>query len=254
MNQEVRMTVWRGKGKGPSVLPDGVDAVRAEERKAGNYDGPPPPEEKYRGAVATGYDKKREQQPRWHEEQKIIEDLLSYHPAGSKVLDIPIGTGRFIDVYARHHHVLVGIDISFDMLTLAEQKIAGRIDSRLYSGDMRDIDGDFPGKFFDVAVMCRITRWLSIADCQKVLKELGRITAKEIIITARVADHPHARPLRIFAEALPDWYLASVPVPSDKNYHVIRMTPKTPVAAEVAAPPPPPVMGNLAVALDEDED
>ena len=53
---------------------------------------------KYHGAIAQGYDQKREESPKWQIEQKVIEGWLADLPMGDWVLDCPAGTGRFIPV------------------------------------------------------------------------------------------------------------------------------------------------------------
>ena len=49
---------------------------------------------KYYGAVASGYDAKRIENPKWQIEQAAIESMLDDLPKGSWVLDVPCGTGR----------------------------------------------------------------------------------------------------------------------------------------------------------------
>ena len=51
---------------------------------------------KYHGAVAQGYDAKRESSPKWQVEQQIVEGMLDGLLEGDWVLDCPVGTGRFI--------------------------------------------------------------------------------------------------------------------------------------------------------------
>jgi hypothetical protein len=252
MSDEIRMSVWPGKKRkllGPPFPPppEGVERhdpfaeagerftrevqeglakypVKVEEMPFGqllHVD----PRTKYQGDVAEHYDDKREEQPRWHEEQKVIEEMLDAYPPGTKVLDAPIGTGRFADLYMRKGFILVGIDISIDMLKKAEAKLPpGNIGYRLYEGDIMEAGKEFPPKFFDVAVMVRLTRWLTPEQCSEVIRMLTEITSKEIVFTARIAEHPHARPLSLFE--VPGWNMTSEPVPSDRNYHVISMRPQ----------------------------
>jgi SAM-dependent methyltransferase len=243
--QEVRVQVWRGKGK-EAPKPDTYEMQVPKWEPKPHVDfppppvdrGSPPPDKKYVGDVATGYDDKRRGQPRWHEEQEIIEGILDAYPPGSLVLDVPIGTGRFLPFYQRKKFTIVGIDVSVDMLNEAHKQLEpGSINCSLYAGDIRKLDDSgLPDKMFEVAVMCRMTRWLSPNEIVGVMRELGRLTKREIILTARVADHPHARPVKMFTDALPGWGALSVAVKSDPNYHVIRMQPTTEVGSMPAAP------------------
>ena len=57
-------------------------------------------------------------------------------------------------------------------------------------------------KIADVAVNCRITRWLEPAECQAMMREMMRIVKCRIIWTARVANHQHARTIELFESVL----------------------------------------------------
>ena len=79
---------------------------------------------KYHGAIAEGYDAKRENTPKWIIEQKFIEDMLSTLIEGSWILDIPCGTGRFFKFYQERKHIVRALDMSQDMLNEARLKVA----------------------------------------------------------------------------------------------------------------------------------
>ena len=106
---------------------------------------------RYRGGAADRYDSDREQTGKWALEQAAVETLLSVLPAGLSVVDIPVGTGRFIDLYQKLGLVATGIDVSTDMLGRAEEK-ARRMDAPivLQQGDIRAISA--PDGAFDLAV------------------------------------------------------------------------------------------------------
>lgn len=78
---------------------------------------------KYHGDIASGYDAKRENDPKWTIEQRLIEGMLAELPAGSEILDCPVGTGRFLHSYIANAHRFIGMDISGDMLYVAACKI-----------------------------------------------------------------------------------------------------------------------------------
>jgi ubiquinone/menaquinone biosynthesis C-methylase UbiE len=163
--------------------------------------------EKYRGQVAQGYDAKREDSPKHQAEQRIICSMLDDMPFGNWVLDVPCGTGRFFQFYHDKGFLFRGLDASADMLQIAANKVVDPMKARLGQADVRSLPlGD---QSVDAAVMVRLTRWLSPEDCQVALKELQRVTRDRIILTARVANHPHSRPVELFTEALDnDWKLA----------------------------------------------
>jgi Methylase involved in ubiquinone/menaquinone biosynthesis len=197
---------------------------------------------KYVGQVAEGYDAKREQSPKWQLEQRIIEVMLSDLGAGASVLDCPVGTGRFLKFYAGKGLEFIGADISGDMLVQSALKLVPenhvaawvaacnkanqimpfRVPGKgvLTIGDIRQIG--LPDKSVDAAVACRITRWLSPDDCQKMFRELQRVCRKRIIWTARVANHVHARSIDLFESALaPGWKIIRNEAGVDMDYRVI---------------------------------
>ena len=181
---------------------------------------------KYHGAVAQGYDTKREHDDKWKIEQRIIEDMLDF-PADTVVLDVPCGTGRFFECYAKRRFNVVGVDISDEMLNEAVKKIKKYEltfrSIRLGVGDVRKLQ--FDDKTVDVAVMCRLTRWLSPEDCKTAFKELQRVSRKRIIFTARVRNHPHARTYELIKSALNGWKIARDEPGVDLDYRIIALEP-----------------------------
>lgn len=200
---------------------------------------------KYHGAIAQGYDAKREQSPKWLIEQAIIGGMLDDLPSGSVILDCPVGTGRFLDFYISKGFQFIGADLSGDMLIQSALKLAPqsqveqwvntcnarnqilplRIKDKgmLVNGDIRQIG--LADKSVDAAVMCRLTRWLSPDDCQRALRELQRVSRQRIILTARIANHPHARTVELFQSTLnEEWRLFRNEVGCDIDYRILMFS------------------------------
>lgn len=180
--------------------------------------------DKYHGAIAQGYDAKRDQSPKWVIEQNHIEDMLSDLPTGSWVLDVPCGTGRFFKAYFDRGLLFVGVDRSEDMLQQAAHKIVDFHKARLHVGDVRNLAG-LEDKSVDAAVMCRLSRWLSPNDCVVALKELQRVSRQKIISTWRVRNHPHARSYALINSALEGWHIHRDEQGSDPDYRILEMRP-----------------------------
>lgn len=178
---------------------------------------------KYTGAVAQNYDAERQSKAKWTVEQAIIEGMLSDLPAGSWVLDAPCGTGRFLEYCLNHQLVYRGLDISPDMIRQASARTDNR--SPVLKFDTRDgrtediaqiaftkgsvLASGIPDKSVDAVLNIRISRWLSPEECQQMFREMQRISRDRIILTARVCNHPHARPLALFEAVMsPEWELA----------------------------------------------
>jgi ubiquinone/menaquinone biosynthesis C-methylase UbiE len=194
---------------------------------------------KYTGQVATGYDAKREQSPKWIAEQKIIEGFLDDMPSGSWVIDAPCGTGRFFDFYDRKGFVVRGVDISADMLALAGRKVNNPTEAiatekgplarwALFHGDL--LASKFPGKCVDATVNCRITRWIiqqhGPEGIVRMLQEMQRLARQRIVFTARVRNHPFAVSHALIASALQGWTVARDQAGYHEDYRIVELRPE----------------------------
>lgn len=178
---------------------------------------------KYVGATATGYDAKREQSQKWQDEDRIVRDMLSDIAPGSWVLDVPVGTGRFIPFYEEKRFQVIGVDASEDMLREAAAKVTIPKIVRLCVGDVREL-GRYD-KSVDAAVMVRLTRWLTPDDRHRAMTELQRVARKRIVVTARVRNHPFAYPYEDINTSLRGWHIARDEMAGDENYRVIALEP-----------------------------
>lgn len=167
---------------------------------------------KYRGEVAAGYDAKREKQDKWHKENEIVWALLQEYPAGTKVLDVPVGTGRFIPYYEKKKFEVFGMDANQDMIDEAAKKLtedgelSDSADGKFHFGVGNVKDIPLTNQSVDVSLMIRLTRWLEMWECQQALRELQRVTRKTVIFNARIEDNPYARPSGMLKAAIhPNW-------------------------------------------------
>src|SRR5690606_11315268 len=129
----------------------------------------------YHGDVAKDYLKKRLQQQSWHREQEIVHDFLATIPRGSKVLDVPFGTGRFVEMYLERDMALCGVDISEDMLAVATEAVGPSYDRcsiHLGSAEVLPYEEDF----FDLVVCFRFFGLISFEMATNVLREIHRVT------------------------------------------------------------------------------
>jgi ubiquinone/menaquinone biosynthesis C-methylase UbiE len=137
--------------------------------------------EKYRGNIAATYDAQRAGQVKWEAEDRIVRGMLADLPAGTEVLDIPVGTGRFLPLYEAKGFKAIGMDISADMLARAKAK---QSDAELRKGDIFKID--LPDKSVDVVLAIRIMNLIDHKDMHISLCELQRVARSRIIFNLRV--------------------------------------------------------------------
>jgi Methyltransferase domain len=145
---------------------------------------------RYTGPRAKNYDPDRERGPKWSREQQIVEGILAAMPAGSSVIDVPVGTGRFLGAYSRQQMSVTGVDVSPDMLREARTEMHQHgmlVDLR--QADIRALP--VGNRSFDLAVCIRFLNWIDINGVGLALAELARVSRGEIIVGLR-----HFTPLR----------------------------------------------------------
>lgn len=142
----------------------------------------------YEGAVVSAYEQDRLTQASWHAETRAFESYLDEAalPVGSRVLDVPIGTGRFIETFARRGFSIIGRDISADMVASSLKRIKnmGVEGADIAVGDGTNLDlGD---KGVEMAVTVRFLVHLELPMVDKVLAELARVSSKFVIAHVRL--------------------------------------------------------------------
>jgi len=136
----------------------------------------------YHGTVAENYESKRSEQHWWQEETKILEKFLTFIPQGIKVLDIPVGTARFLPLYIQNKMSITGLDISSDMLDQAKILRGDSLNGcQLDIGDARDLP--YADNYFDLVVCFRfLDGQISYRDTIKVIVEFCRVSRKNLIL------------------------------------------------------------------------
>lgn len=158
----------------------------------------------YFGNVASTYDANRIG-PKWMAEQEAVCRFLN-HVHGVQgtysVLDVPVGTGRFLDFYKGHSAVAEGIDISEDMLSEARRKAEGLQMSMVLSiGNILDLREKFRG--VDLVVCIRLANWLDAHCLLAALEQLCQVARRFVILGIRI--YPEAsnyKPWRLLVQWL----------------------------------------------------
>ncbi len=144
---------------------------------------------RYFGEKATFYDKKRESQKKWKEEQKVVEKVLSQvyeeNEKGLSVLDIPVGTGRFFEFYKNFNFSVTGADISEDMIKEAQEKAKKiNLQSNFKIEDITNIN--FSNNEHDLIVCIRIFNLINFEKFAKSLAEITRVSRKYVVFGIRL--------------------------------------------------------------------
>lgn len=131
---------------------------------------------KYHGDTATSYDAERERSRGWQYEQDAVEAQVGNFPAGSRVLDVPVGTGRFLAAYEQYGLQAVGVDVSSSMIAEARKKSPG---ADLREGSILELP--FPDDSFDCVVCIRFLNWIGGEVLDQCVAELARVSRGAII-------------------------------------------------------------------------
>lgn len=140
---------------------------------------------KYTGTVAAEYESRRVGSEKWRFEQDAVERMLRA-VSPRTVLDVPVGTGRFIPTYARMGVVATGADVSADMLAVAAEKgPCELVQSDVFGMDL--------GRAFDCVVCVRFLNWLSIGWVADALATINRHRGRYAILSVSTAPARHTR-------------------------------------------------------------
>lgn len=181
---------------------------------------------KYTGRMAQNYDAQRVGTEKWREENRVIRQLLEPWPAGTRVLDVPVGTGRNLPFFVRHGFRVVGLDISEDMLSQARNAVTAML-GHVRIGDIFHTGLD--DKYADLTLSIRFMNQVGPEDMQKALIELQRVTRKQIIFNLRIwtpgTKYRRANPMSAVEACLqPGWKITdSVRIHQD-DFRMIVLT------------------------------
>jgi len=139
---------------------------------------------RYTGSRAKRYEEQRVGSAKWKREQGTVETMLARLERGAKVLDVPVGTGRFIESYKRFELRATGVDASSDMLEEARKKASALdCDIALEQGSIFGLD--FEDGCFDAVVCTRFLNWVAGEELAVAIGELARVTREHLIIGVR---------------------------------------------------------------------
>lgn len=139
--------------------------------------------DKYYGPVAARYDEDRRRSRRWAREQQAVQNFVFSGP----LLDVPVGTGRYLEIYHKKGIPFVGLDLSQDMLAQARKKYPG---ADLRQGSIFNLP--FPAGAFDTAVCTRLFDWLYPDQLAHAIAELRRV-ARVLVVSIRYGEEGEGR-------------------------------------------------------------
>jgi ubiquinone/menaquinone biosynthesis C-methylase UbiE len=158
-----------------------MNNYQQQEKDLHNYDG----YYKYEQQVATTYEESRQIEIHWQREDKFIKQYVQKRKI-SKILDLPVGTGRFLNHYDGVGEI-VGVDISEAMLTEASKKVktlSFKDKVSLEKGDVLNLH--FNDNEFDCVIVFRLFHLMPEESMAKSIEELCRVCSKDVVVQSYV--------------------------------------------------------------------
>jgi ubiquinone/menaquinone biosynthesis C-methylase UbiE len=142
----------------------------------------------YYGDSAAKYDDERYGKQYWDDQQSSAEALIRSFPDGIEVLDVPFGTGRFVDVYNEKAMKVSGVEISDEMVKAAFDKRGAAMEGYdVRVGDATSLP--FDDAAFDLVLSYRfLTEIISISQAKQVLTEIHRVTRDAALLDLGIRD------------------------------------------------------------------
>ena len=154
----------------------------------------------YRGEVASQYDADRQRTRydrfKWGRERDVLARTLAKLVPGGRVLDAPTGTGRLLDTIGGGASLVVGADISLDMLQIASESSGQTVPLVLSEAERLPFRDDA----FDAVVSIRFFQHLPTSQVVPILTEMERVSRLGVLVQAPVRKMT-STPIRVVADA-----------------------------------------------------
>jgi len=178
----------------------------------------------YRGDIATRYDADRKGEALWGEEQDFVRRWIERLPTGATVLDVPVGTGRFLPTLIERGCHVVGFDISADMIAEARRSgTAIEAGIRLEVGDAEQMA--LPNQSVDAVICWRFFHLIPSSVMHRVLHEFRRVSRGPVLVQVLQVQLPAANPWAALKNRLRPWYRRLRPMPVNQPWGHITSYP-----------------------------
>lgn len=136
----------------------------------------------YTGSYAPNYISGRERTESWARESRAITSLLNELPKGISVLDVPFGTGRFVEQYVSRNMTVFGLDKSPEMIDVARRELESRFNTiSIALGDATTMP--FSDQSLDLIVCMRfLPHLISYGDVKRVMAKFQRVARRYLIV------------------------------------------------------------------------
>ena len=138
----------------------------------------------------------RRNNPTWHAESEIFNEIkkriATKYNNSMKVLDVGVGTGRWIPVLHDVTSEYIGTDISENMLSQAKLKLdlcpkEFKENARLINSSVEQLPLNVNGKF-NLIIMTRFLSHFSISEIKNIMNIVRNYSIGELVVSFRVAE------------------------------------------------------------------
>lgn len=145
----------------------------------------------YFGGAADDYERKRAAKPIWDLERAAFDAVVVPRlQAGQHVLDVPAGTGRWLESYAAARVTVTLLDISPDMLAQAEERAKSLgVTVRTQVGDTSTLQ-QLPAA--DWLVSTRYFNWIRLDAVERLLRQGVAVGIPRFAVSIRLNDSQSA--------------------------------------------------------------
>ncbi|HEU5149618.1 MAG TPA: class I SAM-dependent methyltransferase [Iamia sp.] len=143
--------------------------------------GPSP--DHYYGSTVRDYERIRRTDPIWTEEQNLVGAFLSGLRRRSTVLDVPLGTGRYLGHYDEGGHRIIGADLSREMLAAASAAAGETVPGGLHPVRASVFALPLAAEAVDAVVCTRLLTWFGRRHVREALREIRRVSAGPVIVS-----------------------------------------------------------------------
>jgi hypothetical protein len=142
----------------------------------------------YRGPVAARYDDDRRVEAVWLQEQEFVRAWVQTLPPGRALLDIPTGTGRFLEFFLDQKLDVYAQDISADMLAEIRRQHPAIDATKLCisPGDAEHLD--LADEAVDYVLSWRFLHLVPMPVVNDVIREFRRVCRGQIVVQVFAVD------------------------------------------------------------------
>lgn len=137
---------------------------------------------RYTGTKAEKYDAKRKDTERFRNEDAAFTAFMQRLGPQGSVLDLPVGTGRWLPWLKDCAGPVYGVDLSADMLEVAKQKAGGDARVQLLQADVFDAALASRVPVCDLVICVRFLNWLPTQDAGRAFAVLAGRAGKSMIV------------------------------------------------------------------------